>query len=61
MRAKVAFIRGLIVGGREIATFDDFYKNAPPELVSWVLRAVYSTQILTAAERKNLSPGSATG
>jgi hypothetical protein len=60
LRSKVAFIRDLKVGGREITTFDDFYKNAPPELVGWVLRAVYSTQILSAAERKNSSPESAT-
>jgi hypothetical protein len=61
LRAKFAYVKNLRVGGREIETFDDFYKHAPPELVGWVLRAVYSTQILSGAERKNLSPGSATG
>ncbi|GEM_PF-4749558 len=63
VRAKVAFIRGLIIDGinddgRELS-FDEFYAQAPPEIVSWVCRAVMSTTELSAAERKNFLPGSA--
>lgn len=59
IRSRVKYIRNLKVGGREITEFDDFYKSAPPELVRWVCQAVYSSVMLSAVERKNSSPGSA--
>ena len=58
VKSKFAFVRNLTIGGQEVTTFEDFYSKAPPELVRWVCNAVYSTQILSAAERKNSSPGS---
>lgn len=53
IRSKVTFIRNLKVDDQEVADFDTFYAKAPPELVRWVCRAVYSTQVLSEAERKN--------
>lgn len=53
VKSKFAFVRNLTVGGQPVETFDDFYAKAPPELVRWVCNAVYASQILTAAERKN--------
>ena len=53
IKDKVAFIRNLTVGGVEIKDFDTFYKEAPPELVQWVVKAVYSYYALSQAERKN--------
>jgi hypothetical protein len=46
-------VENLEVGGTQINTFDSFYKEAPMELVQWVMMAVMSTEILTAAEVKN--------
>lgn len=53
VKGKIKFIRGLKVDGQEITDFDSFYKLAPPELVSWVMSAIYRTSILSGAERKN--------
>ena len=52
-RERVASIEGLEVDGKPVTDFDTFYDVAPPELVSWVMMAVYSTQILTDSEAKN--------
>jgi antitoxin component HigA of HigAB toxin-antitoxin module len=55
------------ITGLEIEGFEDkeldfhtFYREAPPELVNWVIRAVMSTTELSLAERKNWLPGSDT-
>ena len=53
IKSKVAFFENLILDGEEIKDFDTFYDKAPPELVSWVCKAVYSSYILSRAERKN--------
>ena len=49
----VASIEGLEIDGQPVTDFETFYKDAPQELVSWVMTAIHSTQILTDAERKN--------
>ena len=49
-------IEGITAGGT--MDFDTFYNEAPPELVSWILRAILSTTELTLAERKNFLPES---
>lgn len=57
VREKFVSIEGLQIEGFETLDFDTFYKEAPPELVGWVVRAVMSTTELSAAERKNFVPG----
>lgn len=58
IKSKVKSINNLVVDGKKITTFDEFYKHAPKELVQWVCGAVMNTFTLTAAERKNFMPGS---
>lgn len=54
-------IEGLEIEGLDgTLDFDTFYKEAPPELVNWVVRAVMSTTELSLAERKNWLPESDT-
>lgn len=64
VKGKVEYIRGLCIEGINDdgadLDFDTFYAEGPPELVSWVIRAVMSTTELSAAERKNFVPESAT-
>lgn len=50
---KVASIENLEIDGKEITDFETFYKLAPQELVTWVMTAIHSTQILTSAELGN--------
>ena len=53
IREKVHHIKNLTVGGQAVTDFDTFYKVAPPELVRWVVKSVYSYYALSQAERKN--------
>lgn len=53
LRGKLHFIENLVVDGETIEKFEDFYAKAPNELVGWFMKAVYSTYVLTEAERKN--------
>ncbi|OQY16385.1 MAG: hypothetical protein B6I36_10340 [Desulfobacteraceae bacterium 4572_35.1] len=53
IKSKVAFIENLVLDGNEITDFDSFYNLAPPELVSWVCKAVYSSYVLSVHEIKN--------
>lgn len=46
-------------GPREVTTFEEFCQVAPPELVQWLFSVVMSGEALSAAERKNFSPESA--
>lgn len=62
--SKFAFVHGLEIEGISLdenggIPFKTFYDEAPPELVTWVCRAVMSTTELSMAERKNWSGGSA--
>lgn len=50
---KVVKIENLIIDGEEVTDFNRFYEIGPPELVSWVCKAVYSTHVLSRAEIKN--------
>lgn len=56
VREKFEYIEGLEIEGFDKLDFDTFYNEAPPELVSWVVRTVMSTTELSAAERKNFVP-----
>lgn len=61
VRDKYVFCRGLHIDGinddgHEL-TFDEFYAEAPPEIVGWVCRAVMTATELATAERKNFLPG----
>jgi len=58
VRGKFVSIEGLEIEGIDNLDFDTFYNEAPPELVSWVVRAVMSTTELSLAERKNFLPES---
>lgn len=51
--SKVVSIENLTVDGKEVTDFDTFYDVAPPELVSWVCKSIYSSFILSRAEIKN--------
>ena len=53
VKSKVVSIENLKIGGKSVTDFDTFYATAPPELVKWVVTAVYSTFHLTRAEIKN--------
>lgn len=57
VKGKFEYIEGLEIDGFDKLDFDTFYNEGPPELVSWVVRAVMSTTELSAAERKNFVPG----
>lgn len=58
IKSKVKSINNLVIDGNEITTFDEFYRQAPKELVRWVCNAVQSTIALSLAERKNFLPES---
>jgi hypothetical protein len=59
IKSKVAYIKNLVVDGKQIDTFETAYALACcKELVQWIQAAVHSTMILTAAERKNFLPES---
>lgn len=53
LRSHFVKAENLTVGGQPVESFDDFYRLAPPEMILWVENAVFSTEILTASERKN--------
>lgn len=53
IKKNVSFIENLVIDGKEVTDFDIFYEVAPPELVAWVCKAVYSSFILSEAELKN--------
>jgi hypothetical protein len=55
---KFVGVEGLEIEGLEGKEFDypTFYTEAPPEIVSEVLRAFRSKQVLTAGEQKNFVP-----
>lgn len=58
VKQKFDGIDGLEIEGFSELDFDTFYNEGPPELVSWVVRAVMSTTELSLAERKNFVPES---
>ncbi len=53
-------VENLDIEGLEGKTFDfdTFYTEAPPEMVSEILRALRSKELLTAGEQKNFLPES---
>lgn len=51
--SKYRGVKNLTIKGNEVKDFDDFYNNGPPEMVAWVCKAVMSSEMLTAFERKN--------
>lgn len=53
---KVAFIRGVHIGGiGEVTDFQTFFNEAPLALVEWVLRAPLSTEELMRCEVCNIN------
>ena len=50
---KFRGVKNLTIKGEEVRDFDHFYQSGPPEMVAWVCKAVMSSEVLTAAERKN--------
>ncbi len=62
MSGKLDYIEGLYVDVgngevKEIKTYEDLRDIAPQEFYYWVRGAIYSTQILSDAERGNSLPG----
>ena len=53
IKSKVVSIKNLVIDGEEVTDFDTFYDIAPPELVSWVCKVIYSSYMLSQAEIKN--------
>lgn len=53
VNSKVVKIENLNLDGEECTDFDTLYKQGPPELASWVAKAVYSSYVLAKAEIKN--------
>jgi len=53
VKSKLDFIEGLEIGDKQVTDIETFYKEAPPELVADVFRAVMSTAVLTLGEQKN--------
>lgn len=51
--SKYKGVKNLTIKGQAVKDFDDFYHNGPPEMVAWVCKAVMSSEMLTAYERKN--------
>lgn len=59
MHKHFAWIKGLEIEGLAgELDYDTFYREAPPEIVAWVGRAITSTTELSLAERKNFEPES---
>lgn len=56
VKEKLASINNLVVDGRAITTFEDFYKNGPPEMVQWLIGAIRVTEVLQESQRKNFLP-----
>lgn len=46
-------IEGLVVDGKEIKTFEELFKDGPPDVYDWVYTAVLSQKTLTETEIKN--------
>lgn len=65
VKKKVVEIVGYQIAGpdgpRSVTDFDEFIRVAPKELVTWLFTVINSGESLSAAERKNLSRGSASG
>lgn len=59
-KEKFVSVEGLEIEGLEgkELDFETFYAEAPPEIVSEVLRAIRSKEVLTAGEQKNFLPES---
>lgn len=53
VKSKLAFIENLEIDDKPVTDIDTAYKEAPPELVAEVFRAVMSTAVLTLGEQKN--------
>lgn len=49
----VSAIEGLVVGGKEITSFDELYETGPADLYNWIYSAVLSQEMLSKAEIKN--------
>ena len=58
IKSKVVSINNLVLDGNPVTSFDEFYANAPKELVQWVISAIHSSITLGLAERKNFLPES---
>lgn len=50
---KVVAIEGLRVDGKEVTSYEQLMETGPNELVAWIGKAVYNTQLLSEAEVKN--------
>lgn len=55
-----AFIKGLVIDGKEITGFREFWDLAPRELTAWVENSIRIYQVLSQADRKNYLPESVT-
>jgi hypothetical protein len=55
---KFAGAKNLTLAGAPVRDWAHFYAEGPPEMVSWVCKAVMSCELLTEAEVKNFSPAS---
>jgi len=53
VREKFVKAENLTIDGEKVESFEDFNKLAPPELVQWVFKSIYSTYILDEAELGN--------
>ena len=53
IKSKFVGVRNLTIGGEPVRDFDHFYSDAPPDIVSWVCKAVYRTEVLSEYEIKN--------
>lgn len=58
IKSKVKSINNLFIDGEPVTDFDEFYRRAPKEMVSWVCNAIQSSIALSLAERKNFLPES---
>lgn len=50
---KYAGVKNLTIKGEPVRDFAHFYADGPPEMVSWMCKAVMSSEVLTEAEVKN--------
>jgi len=50
---RVAGFENLFIGDKEITNFDECTSLAPREVTAWIMGAIYSTDVLLAAEVKN--------
>lgn len=53
IESKFCGVKNLTINGEAVRDFNHFYSDGPPEMVSWVCKAIYKSEVLSDLEIKN--------